>query len=153
MENLNATQQQNIERVTMLRAKVAEAVRGYGALKRAAGIAVEHYGVQWITATKADKAGQADRKELRDLVTGEAEKGGHSNPRKVWADFNKYAREEAGLETAGNTKTAYDRVKAALGSIRANINDCEYSAVRDIADMWPEIESAAISAGLLKAVE
>jgi hypothetical protein len=58
-----------------------------------------------------------------------------------------------GLKRLTNPKTAYDRVKAALGSIRANINDCEYSAVRDLADMWPEIESAAISAGLLKAVE
>jgi hypothetical protein len=135
MENLNATQQQNIERVTMLRAKVAEAVRGYGALKRAAGIAVEHYGVQWITATKADKAGQADRKELRDLVTGEAEKGGHSNPRKVWADFNKYAREVAGLEKISSSKTAYDRVREAFGSIRKNLPDCEVGAVGALNDM------------------
>jgi len=151
MENLNATQQQNIERVTMLRAKVAEAVRGYGALKRAAGIAVEHYGVQWITATKADKAGQADRKELRDLVTGEAEKGGHSNPRKVWADFNKYAREVAGLEKISSSKTAYDRVREAFGSIRKNLPDCEIGAVGSLNDLWPEIEAACIECGLLKA--
>jgi hypothetical protein len=151
MENLNATQQQNIERVTMLRAKVAEAVRGYGALKRAAGIAVEHYGVQWITATKADKAGQADRKELRDLVTGEAEKGGHSNPRKVWADFNKYAREVAGLEKISNSRTAYDRVREALGSIRKNLPDCEVGAVGALNDMWFDIEAACIECGLLKA--
>jgi hypothetical protein len=153
MENLNAVQQENVERVTMLRTKVAEAVRAYGALRAAAKIAISHYGIQWIKPTAGDKTGQADRKELRNIVTGEAERGGHSNPRKVWSDFSKYAREEAGLEKVTNTKTAYDRVKAALGSIRANINDCEYSAVRDIADMWPEIESAAISAGLLKAVE
>ena len=151
MENLNATQQQNIERVTMLRAKVAEAVRGYGALKRAAGIAVEHYGVQWITATKADKAGQADRKELRDLVTGEAEKGGHSNPRKVWADFNKYAREVAGLEKISSSKTAYDRVREAFGSIRKNLPDCEVGAVGSLNDLWPEIEAACVECGLLKA--
>ena len=151
MENLNATQQQNIERVTMLRAKVAEAVRGYGALKRAAGIAVEHYGVQWITATKADKAGQADRKELRDLVTGEAEKGGHSNPRKVWADFNKYAREVAGIEKISNSRTAYDRVREALGSIRKNLPDCEIGAVGSLNDLWPEIEAACVECGLLKA--
>jgi hypothetical protein len=151
MENLNATQQQNIERVTMLRAKVAEAVRGYGALKRAAGIAVEHYGVQWITATKADKAGQADRKELRDLVTGEAEKGGHSNPRKVWADFNKYAREVAGLEKISSSKTAYDRVREAFGSIRKNLPDCEIGAVGSLNDLWPEIEAACVECGLLKA--
>ena len=151
MENLNATQQQNIERVTMLRAKVAEAVRGYGALKRAAGIAVEHYGVQWITATKADKAGQADRKELRALVTGEAEKGGHSNPRKVWADFNKYAREVAGLEKISNSRTAYDRVSEAFGSIRKNLPDCEIGAVGSLNDLWPEIEAACVECGLLKA--
>ncbi len=153
MQNLNAVQQENIERVTMLRNKVREGVRGYGALKAAASIAIEHYGMQWIKPTAGDKVGQADRTELRNIVTGEAKDGGHSNPRKVWADFNKYAREIAGLEKTANTKTAYDRVKAAFGSIRANIHDCEYSAVRDIADMWPEIEAAAISAGLLKAVE
>src|SRR5512147_938284 len=108
----------------MLRTKVAEAVRGYVALRAAAKIANEHYGIQWITASKSDKVGQADRKELRDLVTGEAEKGGHSNPRKVWADFQRYAKESAGLVDSTNEKTPYDRLKAALGSIRKNLPEC-----------------------------
>ena len=148
---MNETQQANIERVTMLRSKVAEAVRGYGALRQAAKIALEHYGIQWITAPKADKVGQADRKELRDLVTGEAEKGGHSNPRKVWADFQKYAKEECGVDGLKSEKTELDRVIAALGSIRKNLPDCNANAVGDLPALFNDIFAEAEHLGLLKA--
>ena len=147
---MNEMQKENVERVTMLRTKVAEAVRGYGALRAAAKIANEHYGIQWITASKSDKAGQADRKELRDLVTGEAEKGGHSNPRKVWADFQRYAKESAGLVDSTNEKTPYDRLKAALGSIRKNLPECNANAVGDLPSLFNDIFLEAERLGLLK---
>lgn len=148
---MNETQKENIERVTMLRTKVAEAVRGYGALRAAARIANEHYGLQWITAPKSDKVGQADRSELRALVTGEAEKGGHSNPRKVWSDFQKYAKEEAGITGLKGDKTELDRVIAALGSIRKNLPDCSSSAVGDLPAMFNDIFEEAERLGLIKA--
>lgn len=147
---MNEAQKQNNERVTMLRSKVAEAVRGYGALRAAAKIALEHYGIQWVIAAKSDKVGQADRSELRALVTGEAEKGGHSNPRKVWADFNKYAKEEAGIEGAQGSKTELDRVMAALGSIRKNLPDCNANAVGDLPSLFNDVFEEAERLGLLK---
>jgi hypothetical protein len=150
---MNETQIQNNERVTMLRNKVAEAVRGYGALRAAARIANEHYGIQWITAPKADKVGQADRKELRGLVTSEAEKGGHSNPRKVWADFQKYAKEEAGVEGIKGEKTELDRVIAALGSIRKNLPDCNSNAVGDLPSLFNDVFEEAERLGLIKPQE
>jgi len=147
---MNQTQIENNERVTMLRTKVAEAVRGYGALRAAAKIANTHYGIQWIIAGKGDKVGQADRKELRDLVTGEAEKGGHSNPRKVWADFQKYAKEEAGVQGLKGEKTELDRVRAALGSIRKNLPDCNANAVGDLPALFNDVFLEAERLGLLK---
>lgn len=147
---MNEMQKENVERVTMLRTKVAEAVRGYGALRAAAKIAISHYGIQWITAPKSDKVGQADRKELRDLVTEEAKKGGHSNPRKVWADFQRYGKEEAGLVDSVNEKTPYDRLKAALGSIRKNLPECSANAVGDLPSLFNDIFLEAERLGLLK---
>ena len=148
---MNEVQKQNNERVTMLRSKVAEAVRGYGALRAAAKIALEHYGLQWITAPKSDKVGQADRSELRELVTGEAKLGGHSNPRKVWADFQKYAKEEAGIEGVQGSKTELDRVIAALGSIRKNLPDCNSVAVGNLPSLFLDVFEEAENLGLIKA--
>ncbi len=148
---MNEIQKENNERVTMLRTKVREGVRGYGAMREAARIALAHYGLQWVIAAKSDKVGQADRKELRALVTGEAEQAGHSNPRKVWADFQKYAKEEAGLQGAAGTKTELDRVMAALGSIRKNLPDCNSNAVGDLPSMFLDIFEEAERLGLIKA--
>jgi hypothetical protein len=94
--------------------------------------------------------GQADRKELRGLVTGEAEKGGHSNPRKVWADFQRYAKEEAGIEGVATEKTPYDRLRAALGSIRKNLPECNANAVGDLPSLFNDIFLEAERLGLLK---
>lgn len=144
---MNETQKQNVESVTMLRTKVAEAVRGYGALREATKIANGYYGIQWITAPKKDPV----RAELRALVTGEAEKGGHSNPRKVWADFQKYAKEEAGIAGKAGDTTEWDRVKAALGSIRKNLPECSASAVGDLPSLFLDVFAEAERIGMLKA--
>lgn len=160
--------QPTIEKFTGL---VVEAIEGsksvYGQWRNAAQYAVQSFGCEWLQTKQAAvmarynsderKAFNARQKELRNIVTTEAENRGLSNPRKTWADFCRYAREEAGITTeAGKPKggaTHYDKVCEGLRMIRNHLFECEPQVYAELETAWANLEEEAIRIGLLKEAE
>lgn len=160
--------QPTIEKFTGL---VDEACLGsksvYGKWRDAAAYAVSVFSVEWLRTkdvaymsqftSDERKAFNARLKELRNIVTGQAEARDLSNPRKTWADFLKYAREEAGIATtdkkSGSGNTHYDKLCEGLRMVRNHLFECEPQVFADLEVAWAELEAAAISAGLLKEAE
>ena len=139
----------------------------YGKWRDSANYAVSVFGMEWLRTkdvaymarfnSDEKKAFNARLKELRNIVTKQAEVRELSNPRKTWADFLKYAREEAGIEPAGKKggsgNTHYDKVCEGLRMIRNHLFECEPQVFADLETAWADLEAAAISAGLLKEAE
>lgn len=164
METTNNT----IGSVTLLQqfeAKVDNACEvaktAYGVWRETAGWAVDSFGSEWLRLkdvafmsrfnSDERKAFNARSKELRNIVTTRAEARGLSNPRKTWADFVQYAKEQAGLSTAKKSKggtTSLDKVCEALRMLRNHVNEAGLST--DVMMAWGELESAAIVDGLIK---
>lgn len=133
----------------------------YGVWRETAGWAVDSFGPEWLRLkdvafmarfnSDERKAFNARAKELRNIVTARAEARGLSNPRKTWADFVQYAKEEAGISTAKKSKggtTSLDKVCEALRMLRNHVNEAGLST--DVMMAWGELESAAIVDGLIK---
>lgn len=133
----------------------------YGVWRETAGWAVDSFGPEWLRLkdvafmarfnSDERKAFNARSKELRNIVTARAEARGLTNPRKTWADFVQYAKEEAGLSTAKKSKggtTSLDKVCEALRMLRNHVNEAGLST--DVMMAWGELESAAIVDGLIK---
>jgi hypothetical protein len=156
--------QPSIEKFTGL---VIEAIEirksGYGKLRDAANFAVASFGMEWLQtkdsavmarySSDERKAFSARQKELRNIVTTEAENRGLSNPRKTWKDFCQYAREEAGISTASKTgggSTHYDKVCEGLRMIRNHLPECEPSVLAELETAWMALEAEAVSIGMLK---
>jgi hypothetical protein len=139
----------------------------YGKWRDAAGYAVSVFGADWLctkdvafmSTRNSDerKAANARLKELRNIVTGQAEARELSNPRKTWADFLKYAREEAGIAPKGDKgksgNTHYDKLCEGLRMVRNHLFECEPQVYVDLETAWAELEAAAVTAGLLKEAE
>jgi len=136
----------------------------YGVWRELGTWAVENFESNWLRLSdvaymarfSADekKAFKARQKELRNIVTTKAEARGLSNPRKTWADFVEYAKQAAGLSTAKKSKggtTSFDKVCEALRMLRNHVNEAGVSA--DFMDAWGELESVALTDGLLKDTE
>lgn len=94
-----------------------------------------------------------------DRVKARSEDGG--NPREQWSRFLAYAVEAAGLTDlyvpkeakapgTGSGTTSYDKVAEALRVLRNHLPQCEPQAVENVLEMWPDIEEAAVTDGLLK---
>ncbi len=138
----------------------------YGKWRESAKFSIEQFGTQWLMTkdsnamaklSKDEKASVlATQKELRNIVTTRAEARGHSNPRKVWADFTEYAREAAGMPSKKKVKggkTSYDHVCEALRTLRNHMPECDNSEVSGIYDEWKALEESAEYCGLLKPQE
>jgi len=90
----NAAQREDgysqIERVIL---RSNDPLETYGSLRKAAVLAVEHFGTNWL-ASEASSSGFPTRRKLRELVFNALPKG-YSNKSVAWARFQKYAREHA----------------------------------------------------------
>lgn len=135
--------------------------REYGAGRKAAEQAVALFDADpnvkryWIL--KSTRAGNKPAQEAFSYVSGlvksEAEKVGHSNPRKKLRDFMQYAKEVAGFETKASTKggsTHYDHVATAMRSLRNHLLEVDGSACQELKALWSAMEEAAINDGVLK---
>jgi hypothetical protein len=134
--------------------------REYGAGRKAAELAISLFDNDpqvkrhWIlkSTRNGNKPAQDAFSYISGLIKGEAEKTGHSNPRKKLRDFMGYAKEIAGFETKGakGGSTHYDHVATALRSLRNHLLEVDGSACRELKELWPAIEEAALNDGVLK---
>ena len=135
--------------------------REYGAGRKSAELAIALFDADpnvkrhWIlkSTRNGNKPAQEAFNYISGLVKGEAEKVGHSNPRKKLRDFMQYAKELAGFEAKGSSKggsTHYDHVATALRSLRNHLLEVDGHACQELKALWPAIEEAALNDGVLK---
>jgi hypothetical protein len=90
---------------------------------------------------------------MSDMIKTQAEKAGHSNPRKKLRDFLGYAKEVAGFQKATTTSggsTHYDHVATACRSLRNHLLETESTSCLELKALWSAIEEAALNDGVLK---
>lgn len=134
--------------------------REYGAGRKSAELAIALFDNDpavkrhWIlkSTRNGNKPAQEAFNYISGLIKGEAEKTGHSNPRKKLRDFMGYAKEIAGFETKASKggSTHYDHVATALRSLRNHLLEVDGTACRELKELWSAIEEAAINDGVLK---
>ena len=138
--------------------------REYGAGRRSAELAVALFDNDpavkrhWIlkSTRNGNKPAQEAFNYISGLVKGEAEKVGHSNPRKKLRDFMQYAKEVAGFETKGKSgggTTHYDHVATAMRGLRNHLLETDGNSCRELKELWSAMEEAAINDGVLKEEE
>lgn len=138
--------------------------REYGAGRKAAEQAIALFDNDpqvkrhWIlkSTRNGNKPAQEAFSYISGLIKGEAEKMGHSNPRKKLRDFMTYAKEAAGFETKGSSKggsTHYDHVATAMRALRNHLLETDGATCRELKGLWPSMEEAAIHDGVLKEEE
>lgn len=134
--------------------------REYGAGRKSAELAIALFDNDpavkrhWIlkSTRNGNKPAQEAFNYISGLIKGEAEKVGHSNPRKKLRDFMGYAKEAAGFETKASKggSTHYDHVATAMRSLRNHLLETDGSSCRELKELWSAIEEAAINDGVLK---
>ena len=134
--------------------------REYGAGRKSAELAIALFDADpavkrhWIlkSTRNGNKPAQEAFNYISGLIKGEAEKVGHSNPRKKLRDFMNYAKEAAGFEAKGakGGSTHYDHVATAMRSLRNHLLETDGSSCRELKELWSAIEEAAINDGVLK---
>jgi hypothetical protein len=135
--------------------------REYGAGRKAAEMAVALFDNDpavkrhWIlkSTRNGNKPAQQAFAYMSDMIKTQAEKAGHSNPRKKWRDFLGYAKEVAGFTTdkaKGGGSTHYDHVATAMRSLRNHLLETEGNSCLELKNLWSAIEEAALNDGVLK---
>ena len=135
--------------------------REYGAGRKAAEMAVALFDNDpavkrhWIlkSTRNGNKPAQQAFAYMSDMIKSQAEKAGHSNPRKKLRDFLTYAKEVAGFQKATTTSggsTHYDHVATACRSLRNHLLETESNSCLELKALWSAIEEAALNDGVLK---
>jgi len=135
--------------------------REYGAGRKAAEMAVALFDNDpavkrhWIlkSTRNGNKPAQQAFAYMSDMIKTQAERAGHSNPRKKLRDFLGYAKEVAGFNTEkknGGGSTHYDHVATAMRSLRNHLLETEGNSCLELKNLWSAIEEAALNDGVLK---
>ena len=135
--------------------------REYGAGRKAAEMAVALFDNDpavkrhWIlkSTRNGNKPAQQAFAYISDMIKTQAERSGHSNPRKKLRDFLGYAKEVAGFNTEkknGGGSTHYDHVATAMRSLRNHLLETEGNSCLELKNLWSAIEEAALNDGVLK---
>jgi hypothetical protein len=135
--------------------------REYGAGRKAAEMAVALFDNDpavkrhWIlkSTRNGNKPAQQAFAYISDMIKTQAERAGHSNPRKKLRDFLGYAKEVAGFNTEkknGGGSTHYDHVATAMRSLRNHLLETEGNSCLELKNLWSAIEEAALNDGVLK---